>query len=216
MLRIFLLLLLTTTLALGQAGDYHFKDGVYFSHSDFKNDAPSQPLYKLPEFAYQLDRQRNLLFLSEKTLSQLSISEIKSLDNIWGICVHGIPYRKVEPKSKAGVVYFVRYHLVGSICYYYYPAIEDEEVDMPIYDPWLGKKVGGRTITNRERRLVKKIMWFETGEVRPYTIENFKDWAKGDSRVMRTLAELSDAEAAAKLFKLIQIFNDRHPILDTE
>lgn len=216
MLRILWLVALPLTLSFGQTKlhvGHSFQDGVYAQHQDLLQDQPSHPLYALPNFGYQLDRQQNLLFLSQRTLDQLPNTKLKSLDAIWGICVKGVPYIKVQPEGKSGVTYFVRYHLIGRICYFYYPAIEDEAVNMPIYDPWIGKQVGGRTITNRERRLVKKMMWLETGEVQPYEVEVFRAWAKEDERVMQTLAELTDHEATQKLFKLIQIFNDRNPVV---
>lgn len=214
--RLLLLFLFSASLAFGQTKltiEHTFQDGVYTSHANLFNDSPSHPLYALPNFGYQLDRQQNLLFLSQSTLNQLDASELKHLDAIWGICVKGVPYVKVEPKGKSGVVYFARYHILGRISYFYYPTIEDELVDMPIYDPWVGKQVGGRTITNRERRLVKKIMWLETGEIRPYTVADFKAFAKEDQRLLRTLNDMTTAEATEKLFKTIQIFNDRNPIL---
>lgn len=193
---------------------YHFVDGVYSNHADFKTNKPSFPLYRIPSFDYKLDGDRNLLFLSEKTMAGLSDSEIKSLDNVWGLCIKGKPYMKVNPKGKEGAVYFVNYHVLGRICYLYYPSIEDKEVEMSIYHPYSGNRVGGRKIINKERVLVKKIMLFETGELQNYTVENFKSWAKDDERLMKTLVDMSDDELENKLFKTIKIYNDRHPIFE--
>jgi hypothetical protein len=189
-----------------------FEDGVYQSHQDLKENQPSFKLYDLPNFAYQLDREENLLFLSDKTMSQLDGSALKSLDNIWGICVKGVPYMKVHPSGKDGVVYFVKYHILGRICYLYYPSIEDRAVEMPIYNPYSGARVGGRTVVNRERRLVKQLMLFETGELKPYSVANFKQWAQDDTRLMKSIERLSEQEAQEKLFKSIKIYNERHPI----
>lgn len=193
---------------------HSFEDGVYQSHQDLKNNKPTFRLYDLPNFGYQLDREDNLLFLSEETLDQLVGSKMKNLDNIWGLCIKGIPYMKVRPSGKDDVVYFVRYHILGRICYLYYPSIEDKAVEMPIYNPYSGERVGGRTVTNKERRLIKQLMLFETGELVPYSVENFKQWAKDDERLMKTIERLSQKEAKTKLFKSIKIYNERHPILE--
>ncbi|BDS14701.1 hypothetical protein [Aureispira anguillae] len=193
---------------------YNFIDGVYTSHLDFKSNKPSFPLYRIPAFDYQLDGERNLLFLSEESMAKLSTSEIKSLDNIWGLCIKGKPYMKVSPKGKSGVVYFVSYHILGRICYLYYPSIEDKEVEMLIYNPYSGNRVGRKTVVNRERTLVKKIMLFETGALEDYNAENFKKWAKDDERLMKTLDSMSKDEIEEKLFKTIKIYNDRHPIFE--
>lgn len=211
----FLLLGQATLLAQPTQQQGHtFEDGVYQSHQDLKKNKPSFHLYDLPSFGYQMDREDNLLFLSEKTLQQLSSSKIKNLDNIWGLCIKGVPYMKVYPSGKEGAVYFVKYHILGRICYLYYPSIEDKAVEMPIYNPYSGKRVGGRTVTNRERKLVKQLMLFETGELLPYSLENFKLWAKDDERLMKSIERLSEEEAQDKLFKSIKIYNERHPIFD--
>jgi len=191
---------------------YSFTDGVYANHNDLKMDKPSYPLYRIPNFDYQMDGEKNLLFLSEKSMSGLSDSEIKSMDNIWGICIKGKPYMKVQPDGKDGAVYFVRYHIVGRICYLYYPSIENKEVEMFVYHPLTGSKVGRKTVVNRERTLVKKLMLFETGELKAYSVDNFKNWAKDDERLMKTLQDMTKEEQENKLFKTIKIYNDRHPI----
>lgn len=209
-------LLLVNQIPLGaqpnQQATHTFEDGVYKSHEDMKANKPTFRLYELPNFGYQLDREDNLLFLSQETVNQLAGSKVESLDKIWGLCIKGVPYMKVHPSGKDGVVYFVRYHILGRICYLYYPSIEDRAVEMPIYNPYSGERVGGRTVTNKERRLVKQLMLFETGELRPYSVGNFKDWAQDDERLMRTFERLSEEEAQEKLFKSIKIYNERHPI----
>jgi len=193
---------------------YNFEDGVYTSHLDFKNNKPSFPLYRIPFFDYQLDGEKNLLFLSEVAMAKLSESDIKSLDNIWGLCIKGKPYMKVNPKGKDGAVYFVSYHVLGRICYLYYPSIEDKEVEMMIYNPYSGNRVGGRKVVNRERVLVKKIMLFETGEIQDYNGKNFEQWIEEDERLMKTLSDMTEEEVQNKLFKMIKIYNDRHPIFE--
>lgn len=212
MVSLYLLSYTSSTAQSNNKQQHSFEDGVYQSHQDLKHNQPRFKLYDLPSFAYQLDREDNLLFLSEATMSQLSGSTIKSLDNIWGLCVKGVPYMKVRPSGKNGVVYFVKYHILGRICYLYYPSIEDRAVEMPIYNPYSGARVGGRTVVNRERRLVKQLMLFETGELKPYSVESFKQWAEDDTRLMKTIERLSEKEAEARLFKSIKIYNERHPL----
>jgi hypothetical protein len=191
---------------------YSFTDGVYATHQDFKTNKPTYPLYRIPDFDYTLDGEKNLLFLSDKSMAKLSESEIKSLDNIWGICIKGKPYMKVNLHGKNGATYFVRYYVIGRICYFYYPTIQDKEIEMVVYSPYTGAKVGRKTIVNRERTLVEKIMLFETGQLLDYNTENFKSCAKDDERLMKTLSDMTEDEVDSKLFKTMKIYNDRHPI----
>lgn len=191
---------------------YKLEDGVYAKHQDLKNNQPSYPLYRIPNFDYQLDQEQNLLFLSTAAIETLPSSEIASLDNIWGLCIQGVPYMKVQPQGKEGAIYFVRYHLLGRLCYLYYPSLEDKPVEMYIYNPFTGTKVGSKTIMNKERTLIKKLMLFETGELLPYSVESVKNAIKDDLRLLKTLEALSEQEAEGRLFKTIKIYNDRHPI----
>lgn len=189
-----------------------FVDGVYTGHQDFKNNEPKFPLYRIPNFDYKLDGEQNLLFLSDKAIAKLSESEIQSLDNIWGLCVKGKPYMKVQVQGKSNTIYFVRYHLVGKICYFYYPVFEEKSVEMFVHNPYNGAKVGKKTVTNRERTLVQKMMLFETGEILDFNTANFKNCIKDDERLMETVNEMTADELEEKLFKTLKIYNDRNPI----
>jgi hypothetical protein len=190
-----------------------FNDGVYASHTDLKKNNPSYELFKIPDFDYKLDSEKNILFLSNKSLQKLAESEIKSMDNIWGICIKGKPYMKIQPTDNKEEVYFVRYYILGSICYLYYPVFQEKSVEMFVHNPYTGQKVGSKTITNKEKKFVKKLMRFDTGEVKPYNSDNFMAMIQDDPKLVETLKDLSQKDLEKKLFKSIKIYNDRNPIL---
>lgn len=195
---------------------FKFKDGVYLKHEDLRNNEPSHPLFRIPNFDYQLGKDGNLLFLSDKSMAKLSESEIKSIGNIWGICINGKPYMKIKPTADANDVYFVRYYIMGRICYLYYPIFEEKTVQMYVYNPYTGHKMGSKPIINKEKKFVKKLMLFDTGELQDYTPENFMELIKSDKNLLASLQDLTSEEAEEKLFKSIKIYNDRNPILATE
>ena len=62
--------------------NYTFADGVYSNHQEFKNNKPSLPLYRIPDFSYKLDGEDNLLFLSAESISKIPESKIKSKINL--------------------------------------------------------------------------------------------------------------------------------------
>ncbi len=190
-----------------------FKDGVYQSHQDLAKNQPSYSLSKIPYLDYRLDKESNLLFLADRSTAMLPDSEIKSMDNIWGICIKGKPYMKIKPAENSTEVYFVRYYVLGKICYLYYPVFVDKQVEMYVYNPYTGNRVGAKTITNREKILVKKLMVFETGELLDYNKENFMELIKDDKRLYGTLEGLTEIELEEKMFKSLKIYNDRNPIL---
>jgi len=193
---------------------FMFEDGVYQTHQDFKTNQPTFALHEIPVFDYKLDGEKNLLFLSDKSIDQLAKSKVKSLDNIWGLCIKGRPYMKVTPNNNKEQVYFVRYYILGSICYLYYPVFQEKTVEMFVHNPYTGDKVGSKTIVNKEKTFIKKLMVFETGELVDYNGANFLRLINKDKRLVKTLKGLTEEQISEKLFKSIRIYNDRNPLTE--
>ncbi len=191
---------------------FKFKDGVYSSHQQLKENSPKHPLYEIPNFDYKIDGKENLLFLADNALAALPKSPIQSLDSIKILCIKGIPYLKTQPKNNAKEVYFVRYFLIGKICYFYYPIFKKKEIEMLVYNPYTGKPIAKKTIVNEERDFVKQIMHFESGEIEDYKLSVLKEWTADDIGLAKTLANMNEETAEEKLFKTLQIYNDRNPI----
>lgn len=192
---------------------FKFENGIYTKHQNLKDNKPAYPLFKIPNFEYQLDSKGNLLFLSEKSLAQLEESEIKSMDNIWGLCIDGKPYMKIKPNKDVEQVYFVRYYILGAVCYLYYPVFEEKTVEMYVYNPYTGKKMGSKPIVNQEKKIIRKLMSFETGELKDYNTDNLMAMIAKDKKLVAALADLAPIELENKLFESIKIYNDRNPIL---
>lgn len=188
-----------------------FADGVYVDFKAFKENQPNFPLYEIPEFGYKTDGEANLLFLKQVSLDRLDSSKIKSIDKVWGLCINGTPYIKIEQIEKDSALYFVRLYLIGSISYFYYPSIIDKEIEMEVYSPFTGNLVAMKTIVNKERTLIKKMLRYASGEVAAYSPSNFKNWIKNDPRLLKTVEDLSEEALEEKLFKTLKIYNDRHP-----
>lgn len=217
-LKYILLAVLTSCFCLLQAQTANnntalkYFDGVYSSYNDFKINRPGFKLYEIPNFSYKMDGANNLLFLKDSCMSQLEKSPIQSLDNIWGLCIKGEPFIKIKHPQKDSAIYFVKLYLIGSISYFYYPSIIDKEVEMQVYSPFTGNMVATKTIVNKERTLIKKMLRFSTGEVADYNSANFKKWIQDDERLLKTIEDLTEEEQEEKLFKTLKIYNDRHPI----
>lgn len=191
-----------------------FKNGVYTNFDEFQRNAPSYKLGQVKYFNYALDSEQNILFLDDLAIEELPYSDLKSLDNIWGITVKGVPYIKVVPEvqSSKNEVYFVQFYVLGSISYFYYKTFVNKTVMMAIYNPFTGMKVAEKPIVNKEKILVKKILNFQTGEIQPFTKENFKNWIANDPKLIESIDKLQKEELEEKLFKTLLIYNDRNPV----
>jgi hypothetical protein len=66
-------------------------------------------------------------------------------------------------------------------------------------------------VQNRVRVVRQQFMRAENGERSDFTPDNFAKLIADDPQLQRSLADLSAKEAQDKLFKMLLIYNDRHP-----
>lgn len=194
------------------SNNFNFNDGFYTSFNDFNSNSPPFKLSALSKFDFYFDGDNNILFLNDQTIKNIEASSLSSIDSVWGVCVGGIPYKKIAQKDGKNSYYFVKFHIVGRICYLYFPSIIDKQIEMQVYNPFNGVQVGKKTITNKEKLLVKKIMKFNEGKLIDFNADNFYAFVKNDSRLVKTISSMRKDEIEEKLFKLLKIYNDRNPI----
>ena len=53
----------------------------------------------------------------------------------------------------------------------------------------------------------------ETGKIQPFGRATLQAWIEDDAQLWRTVSELTEAEAAEKLFKCLLIYDDRNQVL---
>ena len=188
--------------------NFQFIDGAYFSNQQLMKNRPNVEFFNFDPFSYQLDSKSNLLFFDKSTLDAFESRGI--LDSIWTVVVGGKPFIKMGVDSNA--VYFVKYHLVGKISYFYYPMYTDKPVEMFVHNPYTGDRIGFKTVTNKQKIFVKKIMDLTTGLINDYTKENVLNYLNSDERLRKTLLDLNEQEMEDKLFKSLKIYNDRNPV----
>ncbi len=187
---------------------FQFIDGAYFSNQQLIKNKPNIEFFNFKPFGYQLDSKSNLLFFDRNTLQAFENKGI--IDSIWTVVVGGKPFIKMGVDSNA--VYFVKYHLIGKVSYFYYPVYTDKPVEMFVHNPYTGDRIGYKTVTNKQKILIKKILDLSTGEIQDYTQENVLVYLKRDERLRQTLDQPSEQEVEDKLFKSLKIYNDRNPI----
>ena len=122
-----------------------YRQGFYTHINQFQQNKPAALLSQLRNFDYELNAEENVLILSLETQKQLDSLFGKE---IWGICVDGIPYILTQDSQK-GRPYFVKLHVIGKLCYFYYKAFRDKEVTMYVHNPYTGEKIGQKNITNK-------------------------------------------------------------------
>lgn len=207
---IFLLLGLTALPLLAQktalTDQFSFQDGLYFAHSDFRNNQPSAPLSRLGVEHFQLDFDENLLFWKDQERAPL-------LDSLWGLSVDGVPYIRVRKRLRKGEqTVFVRLQVLGNICYFYYQSMQDTIVQMNIYNPVTGGVVASKPVRNHHEVTYRRMLHFESGKVDNFERQALLRWVADDTGLYRTLAEMPPKEVEQRLFKSLLIFNDRNKV----
>ena len=209
-------LLLTSTqlpaqLLLEEEGDviiknFKFDDGIYTTYEEFQKNEPTYTWKEVKASVYT--NPQTYVTQIEHIIHE---GQLLKLDELWGVCFGGIPY-VYQPKELLGKQNetFVGLKLRGKICYLEFETQETLELMMPVYNPHTGKPFRKALIKREYTKNYAKILNFESGEIKPFTISNLLDWIADDSELVKTVSEMNTLEAEEKLFKCLLIYVDRN------
>ncbi len=190
--------------------NFKFQDGLYFSFSDFKNNAPQ----------FHWDTLDAHLFVNPQTLiAKVNTIHLKMeegnqaivLDSLWGFSLGGIPYIRL-PKGTVSESFqvFAGIKLRGKICYYAYQEEVTKEVAMPIYNPLTRRPFYQTTVTRSFPEVREWMLDFETGKMETFNLTNFKTWIQDDPSLLKTVEEFDAQKAEERMFKCLLIYDDRN------
>jgi hypothetical protein len=192
---------------------FRYAEGVYLDAEQFANNKPHMRFEDMPTLEIMLDQEKNVLHVSYST-GDTKIDGFPSLDSLWGLCWQGQPYIRVsrDPKSPKEYIY-VHLHVTGRISYFYY----DGYVYMPhvysVYHPQTGLLVTKRQTMVREPAQLQKVLLPETGEILDFSVETFREIMKNDPDLLKALDMLPHDNQEKYLFRILLIYNDRHPLV---
>ncbi len=213
---LFCLLMLGTFCSFSQKADsvlitknFKFKDGVYLNFEDFQRNKP-----------ISWDSLKADLYSNPQTcMAQLTSLEYKNKSEainphtIWGVCLGGIPFIRLDSgEVKKPIPTFSCLNVRGKICQFSFSTIRETDVFMPVYNPATGRIMKGTYVKRDKTTEHSRLLHFQTGEIVPFTISHFKKWISDDSGLVNSLNDLNNQEAREKLFKCLLIYDDRHPV----
>lgn len=192
--------------------DLTFNEGVYLSFEAFQRN---QPELSWEEVRYDAHGNKDKRAIQFKDFNRIdTITEVTTpiaQDSIWGVCVNGVPYIRVFIPSR-GVSEFEALRTRGRICYFTFDGFVEREVPMTIYDPHSGEPLLRKNVINKEMASFEKMLHFETGDIKDFNIQYFKQWIADDERLIETLEAMDVADIQTKLYKTLKIYNDRNPV----
>lgn len=189
--------------------NFRFREGIFLTFGAFRANAPD----------FSWDEVEATLFTNPQTflthIGALRATEGEGRainpDSIWGICLQGIPYIRLERAwIQKELATFAPLELRGKICYFDFERIDTVQVKMTAYNPANGLPFRQAMVDKEVEVNRAKILHFETGEVADFTRENLLRWIAGDPALTQAALELEDDELESKLFKILLIYVDRN------
>ncbi len=186
---------------------FKFKNGLYKTYEEFKNNQPSISWDNVQSDVVVME------IIHKAKMSQLKQGDsLLFIDDFWGFSINNIPYKKSTFNTKTNSFTFSGIQLRGNICYYEYKIEKEKPVKVSAYNPKTGKPFRTSTIIKKEIITKKIMLQFLSGKEIDYTLENVEKWISSDEKLLKTFQETKVKELSKKLFKFVQIFNDRNPI----
>lgn len=192
---------------------YKFKDGIYMSAMDFRNDSPTIP----PEDYTYKEKTNNSLFQKElyyfKMIDAEKYLSEKNTKKIWGICIDGIPYINqhhiIKNQNQDAMIrgvndYYVfnQIVMIGNICTITAEGHGKSWTAGPLDDPF--------PFNSRNVKYEKRILKLESGELLKMNDDNLWDFIKEDEALFAEFK--NDVRRKKKLDEYIVRYNQRNPI----
>lgn len=172
--------------------DYVFKDGVFRTFNEFKENSPSFVKENIKanfhSFAQNYEK-----FLVRNIQLKDSINNVYQLDSLWGYSYNGIVY--IYYKNQLN-----RIRVFGSIAHFL-----------------VTKEVRNYSSTNYPNYISNNkdsqyFLDFSTGNIYKYNLENFSLILKRDTMLYNEFSLNSDRKKAKLMFIYLRKYNERNPI----
>lgn len=186
--------------------DFVFKDGVYVTLMDFKNNTPI-PTSKIIFRSNRSDKDYLKLALANSTFKYIDSTdkeqEMKT-DNLWGYCFNGTIYINHGTD-------FNRMVVIGSFCHFA-ATIADKIPN----DPFGYGYGNGNFSYNPYPRYIYStqqfILDFESGRVFEFNADNMEMLLQRDKTLHAEFVILKRKQKRDSVFLYLRKFNEKHPI----
>lgn len=191
---------------------YRFQDGIYLSFDEFQRNEPS---LKWDQFIRRSVTNPESLITQVDFIRYRNSQETLDLNNIWGICLDGLPFVRIDKDSiHKELPTFAGLRLAGNICYYSYENRVDKTYEIAAYNPLNGEPFRKATVNRTVAEFVEKLFTFEEGGLKSFDKSNIYNLMDDDPELRNKLNQLrpTEVEYQEKLFRLVMAYNRRHPV----
>ncbi|MEZ4957338.1 MAG: hypothetical protein R2825_27525 [Saprospiraceae bacterium] len=217
-LSLILLFLFTVNISSAQIKfnrQHKFKDGIYLSAMDFRDDSPTIP----PEDYTYEEKEKPTLYQRELYYFKLSDSEKylseKNIKKIWGICIDGTPYinqhqiiRKNNQDALVNIrklndhYTFTQIIMIGAICTITAEGyIKNRDYLNTQY---------GTIPSQKEYKIDRMMLDLDSGELLDFNVKNLSACIQSDEELFSEFQK--DKKKKKKIDEYIVRYNQRNPI----
>ncbi|MBI4930701.1 MAG: hypothetical protein HY841_08065 [Bacteroidetes bacterium] len=182
--------------------DFVFKEGIYLSFFNFKNNSPV-PSSKIIFSSNKNDKDFLKYVLDKTTFTYIDSlgkeQEVKT-DNAWGYSSNGNVYINHGTD-------FNRVNIIGSICHFV--ATVPVRVGMsdpfynndPFYNPQQFTYVSNQYVID-----------FDSGKVLEFDVDNMEMFLQKDDALYKEFSALKKKQKRNSIFLYLRKFNEKHPV----
>jgi len=202
--QIFVLLLLAGNFLFAQTDttgkvrysmNYVFKDGVYLTFDEFKNNAPSITDFTVNKIG-QLSSSNNV-FLEYPCKDSASKGKNCNIDDCWGYCKKGTVYI-----SHAYEGFFFKLMVIGAACHFV--ALSGFDQPHQMSEPFAQYGAGNDYI--------QYFLDFDSGEVIPFTYKKFVAFLKVKDEALYHDLSIIKKNRRKLIFLFLLKYNEKHPV----
>ena len=167
---------------------FRFKDGIYLSFDDFRNNSPSIPLSQL--YLSNGSQAQDVFERNQAMYVKNEVGELKKVKEYWGYSKNGRPYIEDE-----------RVLVVGALTHF------TRQETTTYYDPYMQTHISSGTT------LAQYILDFSTGDFIHYTLRNFEALLERDPPLYEEFMSIKrKRKRKKKMFMFLRKYNERNPI----
>jgi hypothetical protein len=186
-------------------GSFRFEDGFYNTHESLLNNIPD--VYPdSSRFSFINSGSAGILFAS------LTGEELVNLDyftSVLYIVEKGRVYINANENIN-GLHRFVLLSVQGKIGLFEREFEEQVSVPMNAYNPLNGQPFIKGEVEKTIRKKIPFLLFFETGQVLPFTYRNFLGMIVDDEDLVNQVKEIDSEDRIDKLYRCLLIYNDRN------
>lgn len=201
---IFVKLQLNAQEVIQYAPGFEFREGVYLSFEQFKENAPLPKSSIISKFD-KSDAEFLPTILEAKTFfykDEQDSVRTAATENVWGFSRNSTIYIRVEDA-------FNRVSVLGSISHFMATiTVYHNNMNNPFMNPYYGPGIGPTTT----QELRQMMLDFKTGRTNDFTQENLENILLRDQHLSDEFSNLKKSQKKDMLFLYLRKHNEKHPI----